>query len=211
MHSPHYLLPFLIVLEHLEVTLAAQIQHTGSCTTMAAANHTMYGCHVTLATSVTSLKAVQKAPILAIVLTSLHTVGWALIFEKNVGSLQFSKSHFSSSSLNHCALVCCVEDAQAVSQAVELTTETRLETLAPMKLCKCMAAVTAYRWIMVNLSILRSSTRVYRILSVCWIGRGVTHTQASFNTMRYKGRDSASGIDRKLSIIRPGATTIVAS
>ena len=36
------------------------------------------------------------------------------------------------------------------------------------------------------------------------------HTQASFNTMRYKGRDSASGIDRKLSIIRPGATTIVA-
>ncbi len=31
-----------------------------------------------------------------------------------------------------------------------------------------------------------------------------THTQASFNTMRYKGRDSASGIDRKLSIIRPG-------
>jgi hypothetical protein len=38
----------------------------------------------------------------------------------------------------------------------------------------------------------------------------LTHTQASFNTMRYKGRDSASGIDRKLSIIRPGATTIVA-
>jgi hypothetical protein len=37
-----------------------------------------------------------------------------------------------------------------------------------------------------------------------------THTQASFNTIRYKGRDSASGIDRKLSIIRPGATTIVA-
>ena len=35
-------------------------------------------------------------------------------------------------------------------------------------------------------------------------------SQASFNTMRYKGRDSASGIDRKLSIIRPGATTIVA-
>jgi hypothetical protein len=25
--------------------------------------------------------------------------------------------------------------------------------------------------------------------------------QASFNTMRYKGRDSASGIDRKLSIM----------
>ncbi len=37
-----------------------------------------------------------------------------------------------------------------------------------------------------------------------------THTQASFNTMWYKGRDSASGIDRKLSIIRPGATSIVA-
>ncbi len=37
----------------------------------------------------------------------------------------------------------------------------------------------------------------------------IIHTQASFNTMRYKGRDSASGIDRKLSIIRPGATTIV--
>jgi hypothetical protein len=36
------------------------------------------------------------------------------------------------------------------------------------------------------------------------------HTQASFNTMRYKGRDSASGIDRKLLITRPGATTIVA-
>ncbi len=29
-----------------------------------------------------------------------------------------------------------------------------------------------------------------------------SRTQASFNTMRYKGRDSASGIDRKLSIIR---------
>jgi hypothetical protein len=26
--------------------------------------------------------------------------------------------------------------------------------------------------------------------------------------MRYKGRDYASGIDRKLSIIRPGATTM---
>ncbi len=35
-------------------------------------------------------------------------------------------------------------------------------------------------------------------------------SQASFNTMRYKGRDSASGIGRKLSIIRPGATTVVA-
>ncbi len=32
--------------------------------------------------------------------------------------------------------------------------------------------------------------------------------QASFNIMRYKGRDSASGIGRKLSIIRPGATTL---
>ena len=29
-----------------------------------------------------------------------------------------------------------------------------------------------------------------------------SHTQASFNAMRYKGRDSASGIGRKLSIIR---------
>ncbi len=38
----------------------------------------------------------------------------------------------------------------------------------------------------------------------------VGYTQASFNTIRYKGRDCASGIDRKLSIIRPGATTIVA-
>jgi hypothetical protein len=36
-------------------------------------------------------------------------------------------------------------------------------------------------------------------------------TQASFNTMRYKGRDSASGIGRKLSIICLGTTTIVAS
>jgi hypothetical protein len=35
----------------------------------------------------------------------------------------------------------------------------------------------------------------------------VVSTQASFYTMRYKGRDSASGIDRKLSIICPGATT----
>ncbi len=35
-------------------------------------------------------------------------------------------------------------------------------------------------------------------------------TQASFNTMRYKSRDFASGIDRKLSIVRPGATTIFA-
>jgi hypothetical protein len=35
-------------------------------------------------------------------------------------------------------------------------------------------------------------------------------THASFNTVRYKGRGSALGIDRKLSIIRPGATTIVA-
>ena len=38
----------------------------------------------------------------------------------------------------------------------------------------------------------------------------ITHTQASFNTMRYEGRDSASGEGRKLSSIRPGATTIVA-
>ncbi len=36
-------------------------------------------------------------------------------------------------------------------------------------------------------------------------------TQASFNTMRYKGRDSsASGIGRKSSINRPGATIVVA-
>jgi hypothetical protein len=27
--------------------------------------------------------------------------------------------------------------------------------------------------------------------------------------MRYKGKDSASGIGRTLSIIRPGATTVV--
>jgi hypothetical protein len=33
-------------------------------------------------------------------------------------------------------------------------------------------------------------------------------TRASFNSMQYKGRDSASGIGRKLSIIRPGATTV---
>jgi hypothetical protein len=38
----------------------------------------------------------------------------------------------------------------------------------------------------------------------------VGFTQASFNTMRFKGRDSASGKDRELSIIRPGATTVVA-
>jgi hypothetical protein len=38
----------------------------------------------------------------------------------------------------------------------------------------------------------------------------LAHTQASFHTMQYKGRDSASEIDRKLSIIRPGATTVVA-
>ena len=50
--------------------------------------------------------------------------------------------------------------------------------------------------------------RICQITIVCRICH--THTQASFNTMRYKGRDSASGIDRKLSIIRPGATTIVA-
>jgi hypothetical protein len=29
------------------------------------------------------------------------------------------------------------------------------------------------------------------------------------NTMQYKGKDSASGIGRKLSINRPGATTVV--
>jgi hypothetical protein len=34
-------------------------------------------------------------------------------------------------------------------------------------------------------------------------------TQASFNTMRYKGRGSALGIDRKLSVIRPGATALL--
>ncbi len=37
-----------------------------------------------------------------------------------------------------------------------------------------------------------------------------TDTHASFNTMRFEGRDSASGTGRKLSIIRPGATTVVA-
>jgi hypothetical protein len=36
------------------------------------------------------------------------------------------------------------------------------------------------------------------------------NTQASFNTMRYEGRDSESGIGRRLYIIRPGATTVVA-
>jgi hypothetical protein len=36
------------------------------------------------------------------------------------------------------------------------------------------------------------------------------HAQANFNTLRYKGNDSASGIGRKLSIIRPGATNVVA-
>jgi hypothetical protein len=35
------------------------------------------------------------------------------------------------------------------------------------------------------------------------------HTQVSLNTMRYGGRDSASGIGNKLSIIRPGAPTVV--
>jgi hypothetical protein len=38
-----------------------------------------------------------------------------------------------------------------------------------------------------------------------------THTQASFNTIRYKGRDSAAGIGRKLSITRPGAMGLTAS
>ncbi len=38
----------------------------------------------------------------------------------------------------------------------------------------------------------------------------IKHKQASFNTMRYKGRDSASGIGRKVSIIRPGAVSVVA-
>jgi hypothetical protein len=36
------------------------------------------------------------------------------------------------------------------------------------------------------------------------------HAKASFHTMRYKGRESASGIGKKLSIIRRGATTVVA-
>ncbi len=39
----------------------------------------------------------------------------------------------------------------------------------------------------------------------------VTATQASFNTMQYKGRNSAFGIDRKLPIIRPGTPTVVGS
>ena len=50
----------------------------------------------------------------------------------------------------------------------------------------------------------------WEVIIACIHAFDSTHTQASFNTMRYKGRDSASGIDRKLSIIRPGATTIVA-
>ncbi len=32
----------------------------------------------------------------------------------------------------------------------------------------------------------------------------------TWNTLRHKGRDSASGTGRDLSIIRPGATAIVA-
>jgi hypothetical protein len=44
----------------------------------------------------------------------------------------------------------------------------------------------------------------------CYLCITGTHTQASFNTMQYKGRDSASGIGRKLSIIRHGTTTVVA-
>jgi hypothetical protein len=39
---------------------------------------------------------------------------------------------------------------------------------------------------------------------------GAYCTQASFNTMRYKGRDPTSVVGRKLSTIRPGATTVVA-
>ncbi len=35
-------------------------------------------------------------------------------------------------------------------------------------------------------------------------------TQASFNTMRYKGRDSVLGIGKKFSTILPGAATVVA-
>jgi hypothetical protein len=38
-----------------------------------------------------------------------------------------------------------------------------------------------------------------------------THTSYGINTMRYKGRDSASEMGRKMSIIRPGATTVVAA
>jgi hypothetical protein len=53
-----------------------------------------------------------------------------------------------------------------------------------------------------------ASSSMYFVSHQC--NQGSLHTQASFNTMQYKGRDSASGIDRKLSIIRPGATTIVA-
>jgi hypothetical protein len=37
---------------------------------------------------------------------------------------------------------------------------------------------------------------------------GSMHTQASINTMRFKGRDSASGIGGKSSIIRPGAAAV---
>ena len=42
-------------------------------------------------------------------------------------------------------------------------------------------------------------------------GRGRPPGQTSFNTKRYKGRNTASGIDRKSSIICPGATTVVAA
>ncbi len=41
-------------------------------------------------------------------------------------------------------------------------------------------------------------------------GEAALYHTSYLNTIRYKGRDSALEIGRKLSIIRPGATTVVA-
>jgi hypothetical protein len=55
----------------------------------------------------------------------------------------------------------------------------------------------------------RSSDAI-SFVEICVWSTMDTHTQASFNTMRYKGRASVSGIGRRLLIICPGATTVVA-
>jgi hypothetical protein len=129
MHSPHSRLLFLITVEHLDDTRDAQIQQTGSNSTIAAANPTMYGCHVIRITSVTSLNAVQNAPIRALVSTSLHTTGCARIFEKKVGSLQFSNSHFSSSKRIQARLYAVYRAPRQSRPAAALTTDTNMETV----------------------------------------------------------------------------------
>jgi hypothetical protein len=83
--------------------------------------------------------------------------------------------------------------------------------LAPklhVHLC-CICTWAAHAHTLAGCQVVHPDCRLRDVhLSVSTLGS--THPQASFNTMGYEGRDSASEIGRKLSLIRPGSSAVVA-